>query len=202
MDKNFSFRADYGAYADFHSDLDEYDVIDQSLTFEPQWRNDSFVYSLPIRYHYAIQDSDPDYHRFSISPTITFKIPNINNAVEVYGILACTNDVDNFTDFDEDSHSRGGGVGYVIFAKNRTYFRVLGDYRHIYFDEKVITYEYTPNFSEKRHDSILSLTAEHNIQINNYADFFINYTYIHTNSNVSFYDYDRNIIEAGMSLNF
>ncbi len=202
MDENFGLRIDYGAYADFHSDLDEYDVIDQSITFEPQWRINSFLCSLPIRYTYAMQDNNSDYHRFSISPTLTVKIPNVNNAVEIYGIIAGTNDVDTFTDFDEDSHSRGGGVGYVFFSKNRTYFRMLGDYRHIYFDEKVRTYDGTSNSTGNRHDSIISVTAEHNIQINNYADIFINYTYMHTKSNVSFYDYDRFVIGSGISLNF
>jgi len=118
LDGNLGLRIDYGGYADFYSDLDEYDVIDQSMTVEPQWRIDSFVCSLPIRYNYVIQDSETDYHRFSVYPTITFKIPNLNHAIEVYGILATTNDVDEFTDFDEDSHSRGGGVGYVIFSNN------------------------------------------------------------------------------------
>jgi len=111
LDGDFGLRIDYGGYADFYSDLDEYNVLDQSMTVEPQWRIDSFVCSLPIRYNYAVQDGEADYHQFSISPTITFKIPNVNNAVEVYGILAGTNDVDEFTDFDEDSHSRGVGVG-------------------------------------------------------------------------------------------
>jgi len=202
LDGNFGLRIDYGGYADFHSDLDEYDVIDQSMTVEPQWRIDPFVCSLPIRYTYAMQDGESDYHRVSISPTATVKIPNVNNAVEVYGIFSKSYDVDQFNDYDEDSYSRGGGIEYIFFSENRTYFRLKGDYQYIYYDAKVAAYENTLNTSEKRHDSIISLTAEHNIQVNSYLDIFVNFTHIIAKSNVSFYDYDRNIIEAGVSLDF
>jgi hypothetical protein len=33
-------------------------------------------------------------------------------------------------------------------------------------------------------------------------DLYSTYSYIHTNSNVSIYDYDRHIVEAGVSLPF
>lgn len=197
----FGLRADYNVYADAHHDFDENDLVEQLISLEPQWFQNNFIYSLPLQYNYTMEDNDSDYHRYSIAPTLTVKFPALNHAVEAYGMASKINDVDEYVDFDEDGYSLGGGLGYLIFSKNRTYFRIAGDHHRIRYDSKGNDYINTVT-TDKRQDLVTSLGAEHNIQITDYCDLNLNYTYIHTHSNVKFYDYDKHILQAGVSLNF
>lgn len=199
--ERFGFRADYNAYADFHSDFKENDVVEQLASIEPQWFSGNYIFSLPLQYTYAMEDDESKYHRYAVAPTVTWKFPDINQAVEFYGMVSRVKDVDPYPDFDEDGHSRGGGMAYLLFSKNRTYFRLIGDYHHIYYDSRA--WDYLNEFTnDKRHDISSSIGFEHNIQINRTCDFLFSYTFVHAHSNVDIYDYDKHIVQAGVSVNF
>ena len=55
---NFGFRADYSGYANFYDDYNTYNVIDQSITLEPQYFMVDFVFSLPTGYNYVMEDQE------------------------------------------------------------------------------------------------------------------------------------------------
>jgi hypothetical protein len=148
-----------------------------------------------------MEDDDSNYHRTAVVPTLTLKIPNANHALEFYGMLDRIYDVDEYEDFDEDGHSRGGGIAYLVYSKTRSYFRVLSDYRHTYYDSRGWDYINTTT-PDKRHDVLMSASAEHNIQLTDVCDLNLNYTYVHTHSNVKIYDYDKHILQAGVSVKF
>jgi hypothetical protein len=194
-------RADYNVYADVHEAFKENDVIEQLVSVEPQLFHGDFIFSLPLQYVYGMEDDDSKYHRYSAAPTATFKLPDSSQAVEVYGKISQILDVDPYPSFDEDGHSLGGGMAYLISLKDRTYFRILGDYQRIYYDSRAWDY-INESSSDKRHDIAASLGAEYNFQITRYLDLMASYTFIHTHTNVAIYDYDKHIVQAGVSFKF
>jgi hypothetical protein len=197
---DFGFRADYGVYADFHRDLDEYNVIEQLLSVEPSLKKGPLTYSLPVRYVFAMEDQETDYHRISLQPTLTYEVPGLRQAIEAYGLIAQINDDDDFA-VDEDAVAGGAGLGYILFSQNRSYIRLSAEYQNVDYDAAVIDYGTSAN-TDDRSDNILSGNLELNYQLFSRMDLYSTYSYIHTNSNVSIYDYDRHIVEAGVSLPF
>lgn len=196
----FGFRADYGVYADFHQDLDEYNVIEQLLAVEPSLKKGALIYSLPVKYTFAMEDQETDYHRISLQPTLTYEIPGLRQAIEAYGVISQINDDDDFA-VDEDALAGGAGLGYIIFSQNRSYIRLSAEYQNTNYDAAVVDYGTSTN-TDDRSDNILSGNLELNYQLRSHMDLYSTYSYIHTNSNVSIYDYDRHIVEAGVSFSF
>jgi hypothetical protein len=195
----FGFRADYGAYADFHQDLDQYNVFEQMFSVEPQLRSGGFIYSLPLRYVFALEDAVADYHRLTLSPTVTYRLGD-RQAVEAYGLVSRISDEDAY-EVDEDAVGYGGGIGFLLFSENRSYLRISGEYRNTVYDAEVADYGAEPD-TDEREDDIFSASIELNYQLLKALDAYSNYTYIRTSSNCSLYDEDRHIIEGGIALNF
>ena len=79
-------RLDYRGYMDFHQDFSEYNVIDQSLSLEPQYKAGPFIYSLPFSFNLTMEDGGHDYNRYAVSPTLTYLIPDTRQAVAVLRI--------------------------------------------------------------------------------------------------------------------
>jgi hypothetical protein len=48
LNNRFGVRTDYNLYADFFHHFDEYDVIDQLASIEPQWFHNDLILSLPL----------------------------------------------------------------------------------------------------------------------------------------------------------
>ena len=201
MSGDFGFRADYGVYADFHEDLDEYDVIEQLFSVEPSLTKGRLTYSLPVRYTFAMEDEETDYHRIALYPTLTYKIPDHQHAVEAYGFISHINDDDDY-EVDEDAIAGGIGVGYIVFSDNRSFMRFSGEYQEIEYDAACAEYETDSTNLDDRNDGVLSLSVELNYQLLSHLDVYSTYSFLHTNSNVSIYDYNRHIVEAGLSLSF
>ena len=140
LDGNFGFRTDYGGYMDFHQDFDQYDVIDQSISIEPQYNLDKLTYSLPLAYNYALEDGETDYSKYTVSPTITWLIPETNQALAFYGIGSIIDDRDDDNVLDEDGDAVGAGCAYVIFGENASRIRLSLDYQHSRYDAQVVDY--------------------------------------------------------------
>lgn len=200
MSGDLGFRADYGVYADFHEDMDEYNVIEQLFSIEPYLKKGGLIYSLPVRYTFAMEDQETDYHRVSVYPTLTYKIPGRRHAVEAYGFISRIFDDDDY-EVDEDATAGGVGIGYIIFSEDRSYIRLYGEYQNTEYDASVRDYGASTN-PDDRSDNIVSANLVLNYQLLSYMDLYSNYSYIHTNSNTNIYDYDRHIVEAGISLSF
>lgn len=188
-------------YADLHEEFKENDVLDQLVSAEPQWYMGNVVFSLPLKYIYSREDNESSYHRYTASPTITVSFPEKNQAIEFYGTWSQIEDVDEYPEFDEDGRSFGGGMSYLFTPVDRHAFRVLADYQQIDYDSRAWDY-LNETTSDKRHDMLTSLGAEHTFRITDHLDFMARYTFVHTHSNVDIYDYDQHIVQAGMALHY
>ena len=199
---DFGFRLDYGGYADFHQDFDEYDVIDQSFSVEPQWTKDQITVSMPFIFNYAMEDGDTNYNRYTISPTVTYLIPQTSQAVAVYGIASRIDDRDDDNTLDEDGKTYGGGCAYLYFFQNKSRIRLSMDYQHTHYDAWVVDYGTGSVATDDRKDDSFVASVDIQFQLNEFFGVYTNYSFIHSSSNVDLYKYDRNIIEVGVAFKY
>ncbi len=198
---DFGVRLDYGGYADFHQDFDEYDVIDQSISLEPQYAVGPLTYSLPVAFNYAMQDGETDYNKYTVSPTLTYFIPQTSQAMAVYGIGSIIDDRDNFL-LDEDAEALGAGCAYLLFFQNSSRIRLSLDYQHSIYDARVIDYQTLSVSTDEREDDLIMAGLDIQYQLTEIFGVYTNYSFIHSNSNVDLYEYDRHMVEAGVAFKF
>ncbi len=198
LNNNFGLRLDYGGYSDFHKDYKEYDVIDQTISFEPQYSQGQKIYSLPVAFNYVMEDNKTDYIRYTVSPTLTYLIPQTDQAVAIYGNASLIDDKDNVT-LDEDGSAIGGGCAYILFFQKNSRIRLSLDYQHTGYDANVIDYGTNSISQDNREDDSLTAGLDMLFQINSYFGLFSSYSYIHSSSNVETFDYGRHLVEAGLS---
>ncbi len=201
IEGDFGLRLDYGGYADFHQDFDEYDVIDQSVSFEPQYTHGQLTYSMPFVFNYALEDGDTDYNKYTIAPTLTYLIPETNQAIAFYGIGSTIDDRDN-NPLDEDADAIGAGCAYVLFFQNSSRIRLSLDYQNTKYDARKSEYDSTSVSTDKRDDDTLVAGIDIQYQFTEIFGIYTNYSFIHSSSNVDTYDYNRNIIEGGIALKY
>lgn len=199
---DLGLRVDYTGYADFHQEYDEYDVIDQGLSLEPQYRDGPFIYSLPLSYNFALEDGDEDYGRYAVSPTLTFLVPDTRHAVAIYGIAARMDDRDDDKTLDEDGEGAGGGLAYLYSFENRSRVRLSADYQHTQYDARVADYGTDSISTDKREDDAVVLGLDAVAQFTPHMGLYMNYSFIHSNANVLLYEYDRQLLEAGVVMKF
>ncbi len=199
---DFGFRVDYSGYADFHQDFDEYDIIDQSISLETQYSVGQMTFSLPVAFNYAMEDGDTDYNKYTVSPTLTYLIPETKQAVAVYAIGSLIDDRDDDLEFDEDAEALGVGCAYLWFFNGGSRVRLSLDYQNSVYDALVIDYDTASVSTDEREDDIIVAGLDAQYQLTDIFGIYVNYSYIHSNSNVSLYEYDQNIVEAGVALKF
>lgn len=197
---NLGFRADYGVYADFFQDLNEYNVFEQMISLEPFLKTGPFVCSLPLRYTLAVEDEASDYHRLSLAPTLNYTLPGGRQALEVYGLVSRISDEDDY-EVDEDAVSAGAGIAFMLFSGDRSYVRLSGEYQNTVYDAEVRDYG-AGGGTDERSDNILTASLAVNRQLLPALDVYGVYSYIDTRSNCDIYEYDRHIVEAGVAINF
>jgi len=198
---DIGFRMDYSGYMDFHDEYDEYDVIDQTASMEPQYEAGDFLLSLPLSYNFVLEGHETDYDRFGISPTATYYMAALNHAIAFNALAAAIRDKDD-VDVDEDGTTFGTSAVYMIFLKNKSWIRFSVDYSYTEYDARL--YEYLTGSISQNHRKDDVLSANMDIQYNFIPNVgvFTSYTYSHTSSNVKVYDYNRNIVEAGIALRY
>jgi hypothetical protein len=194
-------RMDYSGYMDFYDEYDEYDVIDQTVSIEPQYAVGDFLLSLPMGYNYVLEDHETDYDRFGVSPTATYYIAALNQAVAFNGMAAAVRDKDD-VDVDEDGDSLGTGAAYLIFLKNKSWIRFSIDYSQTEYDARLADYSTGSTSQNHRKDDVVSTNVDIQYNFIPNVGVFTTYTYSHSSSNVKVYDYDRNIVEAGIALRY
>jgi Protein of unknown function (DUF560). len=195
-------RLDYSGYIDFHKDFGEYNVIDQSLSLEPQYTVGPFIYSLPFSFNFTLEDGEHDYNRYSVSPTLTYLIPNTRQAVALYGIGARIADYDKNKALDEDGETLGGGCAYLYAFENKSRVRLSLDYQHTTYDTRVADYRTASVSTDKREDNAVVAGLDILFKITDHFGLYINYAFIHSTSNVNLYEYDRHIAQGGVALKF
>jgi hypothetical protein len=198
----FGLRFDYGGYADLHQDYREFDMIDQSVSVEPQYTSGNLIYSLPLAYNYVLQDNKSDYYRYVASPTATYVLPFPNQAIAVNAMAAKIIDIDNIKELNEDGVTIGAGCAYLIFFEQSSRIRLSLDYQHTEYDAKLVDYAMGSVSQSHREDNILSANLDLQYNFTSHAGLFTSYTYAHSNSNIDVYEYDRSIIEGGIALRY
>jgi hypothetical protein len=201
---DFGLRLDYRGYMDFHQDYNELNLIDQSLSLEPQYKFGQFIFSLPLSFNSTLEDGKHNYNRISVSPTLAYLIPNTRQAVALYGIGAKIDDQkeNEPVDLAEDGVTLGGGGAYLYFFGNKSRVRLSLDYQHTAYDAFVWQYASTSDFSAKRENDAIVAGLDILYQITDHFGLYFNYAFIHSNSNVDMYEYDRHLVEGGLAVNF
>lgn len=195
-------RLDYGGYADFHKDYDEYDVIDQAISFEPQFFSGKMIYSFPLVFNHVHEDGNTDYIKYMASPTATYIIPDLNHAIGVNGTIARIADKDSI-DIDEDANILGGGLAYYALFKNKSSIKVSIEYQHASYDSKISEYGVDLSGSQKnRKDNIWAGALNFEFPLLDNLGLFASYSHIYSRSNVDIYGYSRNIIESGLAIHY
>jgi hypothetical protein len=199
---DFGLRLDYKGYIDFHQDYNEFNLIDQNLSVEPQYKVSPFILSLPLSFNITFEDGRHDYNRYSVSPTLTYLIPDTRQAVALYGIGARIDDKAQEKWLDENGVTLGGGCAYLYYFAKKSRVRLSLDYQHTAYESFVWQYASTTDFSNKRKDDAIMAGLDILFQITDHFGLFMNYTFIHSDSNVDLYDYERYLIGGGLSLKF
>lgn len=217
LEGDFGFRIDYGGYADSHHDFDEYNLVEQSISFEPQYTIGQLTLSLPAAFSYVMEDGNTDYNKYAASPTLMYLIPQTEQVIAVYGIGSIIDDRDDpLTDtsgsllydqsgdtiLDEDAEALGVGCAYILFFHNSSRIRLSLDYQHSIYDARVTDYDTVTLSEDNREDDIIIAGLDVQYQLNQILGIYVNYSFIHSNSNVSLYEYDQNIVEAGIALKY
>lgn len=195
-------RLDYSGYIDFHQDFGEYDVIDQTLSVAPQYRAGPFIYSLPLSLNVALEAGEDDYVRYAVSPTLTYLIPDTRQAVAIYGIGARIDDRDKNRTLDEDGETLGVGCAYLYAFENKSRVRLSLDYQHTAYDARVVDYATASVSRDERRDNVIVAGLDILFQITAHLGLYVNYSFIHSDSNVDLYKFDRHVVQGGVALKF
>ena len=198
---NAGLRIDYRGYMDFHHNYNEFNMIDQSLSLEPLYKAGSFIFSLPLSFNITFEDGKHDYNKYAVSPTLTYLIPSTRQALALYGMVAWIDDQDDDNWLDENGKVLGGGCAYLYYFENKSRVRLSLDYQHAKYDAQVWQYG-TSSSIEKREDDAIVAGLDILWQLTKHFGLFINYSFIHSNSNVDLYEYDRHLVEGGLALRF
>ena len=149
-----------------------------------------------------MEDEETDYSRYIISPTFTLLLPELSHAVGLNGIISRIDDRDNFYD-DEDADLIGGGLTYLAMFGNKVSLKISIEYQNVSYDAEVVDYESDADEAHKdRRDELIAAALDLEIPVYKQVGFFAGYTYIHSSSNVEVYEYDRNLIESGVTIRF
>jgi len=198
---NVGLRLDYRGNMDFHKDFNEFNMIDQSLSLEPQYWAGQFIFSLPLSFNLTMMDGEHDYNRYAVSPTLAYLIPNTRQAVAIYGIYAQIDDRDKDEYMDEDGVTLGGGCAYLYYFENKSRVRLSLDYQHTTYDALVWQYGTSPSMDKRNNDAIVA-GLDILFQITEHFGLYVNYAFVHSTSNVAFYEYNRHLVEGGLALKF
>jgi hypothetical protein len=199
---NAGLRLDYSGYMDFHKDFGKYNVTDQSLSLEPQYKAGPFIYSLPLSFNVVLEAGDDDYVRYAVSPALTYLIPDTRQAVALYGIGARIDDWDRNKTLDEDGKTLGGGCAYVYVFENKSRVRLSLDYQRTSYDARVADYATASMSKDNREDDAIVAGLDILFQITDHFGLYANYAFIHSHSNVALYEYDRHVAQGGVALKF
>ena len=198
-------RVDYRGYMDLHQDFHEFNLIDQILSLEPQYKAGQLIYSLPLSFNVTMENGERDYNRYGASPTLTYLIPDTRQAVSVFGIVA-RNDYkkkNSYNNYYNDGVSWGGGCAYLYIFENKSRVRLSLNYQQTTYDaDRVWQYQSTSDFSEKRKEEAIAAGLDILLPITDHFGLYVNYAFIHSNSNVDLYEYDRHLAGVGLELKF
>ena len=90
-----------------------------------------------------------------------------------------------------------------IYFENKSRVRLSLNYQQTnYINALVWQYTSTSDFSDKRKDEAIVAGLDILLHITDHFGLYINYAFIHSNSNVNLYEYDRHLAGVGVELKF
>lgn len=195
---DFSFRLGYEGVASIYKDLNKYDVADQTATLEAQWARGRFLFSLPVGYNYVLEDGHYDSYRITLTPTWALLLAENRQALAVYGILAGIRD-ENRAFPDEDGAGTGVGCAYVFQRPESFRVSLSLAYQVTAYDAAAADYESGTSGESRRDKAAIANTGLY-FPLSSRLGLYADYVFMHNNSNVPMYDYNRHIVEGGVAV--
>jgi hypothetical protein len=121
-------------------------------------------------------------------------------AVAVYGNAAKIDDEDDAI-LNENGTSFGAGFSYIYFKESIGALLSVA-YSNTDYESFVIEYVTNCDIQDKRTDKVLTSTLDIRYRITSIFGIYATYSFIHSDSNVDFYDHNRQIFEAGIAFKF
>lgn len=195
----FGLRLRYDNHTVLYNDLDEYDLMDQTATLEAQWKMGRLMFGLPVGYNQILEDGHSDSRLITLAPTLTLLFAEDRQALAIFGLYADIEDKDGALP-DEGGTSSGVGGAYVFQREDQTRLNLSLAYQSTKFDSAALDYDACASPVSRR-DKTAVANAGIYFPLSSRLGLYADYTYLHNNSNVSAYDYDRHIIEGGLAVN-
>ena len=173
--------------------------MDQTATLEGQWVTGRFIFSMPVGYNYILEDGHSDSRRITLSPTCLWLFSEGRQALALFGLYADIEDKDGSVP-DDSGTSSGGGCAYVFQGQNQVRLSLSLAYQSTKYDSETLDYDACA-IPASRRDKTAVANAGIFFPLSSRLGLYADYTYLHNNSNVPMYDYDRQIIEGGLAVN-
>ena len=200
LEGKFGFRMDYSGYADFHQDFSEFDVQEHQFTIEPQYTSGQFMYSLQLGAARMLEDGRHDTDSLIILPAVTRLMNSGSEAITFYGHAAKIEDKDTDAILNEDRKTYGAGISYFFTAGEAGSVLISMGYAEADFDAFIREYEPETESNDRRSDQVVTAGLDLFSRFTPHMGFYASYSYNNVSSNVAAYDYQRHILEAGISV--
>lgn len=198
-------RAGYSGYAQFFREREDFNVMNQSFIVEPNYTIGQGVFAAPFSFNSVVEDNKRDAYLYTVTPTYTFVFSDFRQAMSVYAIASTISDKDDNKKQNEDGVLWGCGFAYNRLMTDKSDIRLSMEFTTALYEAAVSTYNtYTiTSFSmDDREDKLMTAGVKYNYRINSSAGLYTRYSFIHSTSNVELNNYDRNIIEVGISYSY
>ena len=196
----FGFRMDYNGYANFHADFSELDFQKHQFAIEPQYTFGQLVYSLQFGVARMAENGRHEADNLIISPAVTRLINSGTQAITFYGHAAKIEDKDAAVILNEDRENYGAGVSYFFTSGENGSALISMEYTAVDFDTFIREYEPEAESNGRRSDQVITAGIDLFSRVDPHMGFFASYSYNNASSNVVAYNYERHIIEVGISV--
>lgn len=200
LDGKLGFRVDYSGYADYYRDLSEFDLQDHQVSIEPQYISDQLVCSLQLGGGRRFENGQHDADRIIISPAVTRLLDSGSKAIAVYGHAAKIEDKNTARVLNEDRKTLGAGISYFFTPGENGSALISLEYAKADYEAFVSDYDPEVESNDRRNDRALVASLDFLSRITPHLGFYAGYSYIHNRSNMFLFDYQRHILEGGISL--
>lgn len=200
LDGHIGFRVDYTGYADFHRERSEFDLQEHQVAIEPQYTFGQFVLSLQLGGTRIFEDGRHDADSIAISPAVTRLLNSGTEAIAVYGHAAEIEDKDDVTPLNEDRRTFGAGASYFFTSGDNSSAMISVDYTKVDFSTAAEDFNSAAESIGRRSDRVVNARLDIFSRLASHMGLYATYSYIRNRSNIASYDYQRHILEAGISL--
>jgi hypothetical protein len=199
----FGIRADYSGAARAYDTYETFNLVDQTVSLSPYYAFKRAVLSLPVSVSSVMEDNRRDAFLYTLTPAFTWLISDNAQAMAVYGIFSKIEDQNSgLANGDEDGKVLGAGCSYAFSLDFMNHLRLSLEYTETTYDVPVYYYPTSIWTYDDREDYAVTAGLEYEYKITPSVGLYTHYTYIYSTSNIDMNDYNRNIVEAGISFKY